>query len=93
MVNVLGLNKNGTIESLCGTPLICLEEFIYLFATYLFAKISSCETDIKTRFCKNWDPTVLSLVWKSRLANKKRSLFQATVTSVLLDSYSAQTPT
>ena len=70
-------NQTGDISTLDGTPLKLVDKFTYLGST---------EKDIDTRLTKEWTAiNRLSIKWKSDLTDKrKRSFFQAVVTSILL---------
>ena len=74
-------NQTGDISTLEGTPLKLVDKF-----TYLGSSVESTEKDIETRLTKAWTAiNRLSIIWKSDLTDKKkRSFFQAAVTSILL---------
>ena len=74
-------NQTGDISTLEGTPLKLEDKF-----TYLGSSVESTEKDIETRLTKAWTAiNRLSIMWKSDLTDKrKRSFFQAAVTSILL---------
>ena len=74
-------NQTGDISTLEGTPLKLVDKF-----TYLGSSVESSEKDIETRLTKAWTAiNRLSIIWKSDLTDKrKRSFFQAAVTSILL---------
>ena len=74
-------NQTGDICTLDGTPLKLVGKF-----TYLGSSVASTEKDIDTRLTKAWTAiNRLSIIWKSDLTDKrKRSFFQAAVTSILL---------
>ena len=63
--------------------------------TYLGSTVESTEKDIDTRLTKVWTAiNRISIIWKSDLIDKmKRSLFQATVVSILLYGCTTCTPT
>ena len=75
-------NQTGDISTRKGSSLKLVDKF-----TYLGSSVSSTETDINTRLAKVWTAiNKLSVIWKSELADEmKRSFFQATVVSTLLD--------
>ena len=74
-------NQTGDISTLERTPLKLVDKF-----TYLGSSVESTEKDIETRLAKAWTAiNRLSIIWKSDLTDKrKRSFFQAVVTSILL---------
>ena len=74
-------NQTGDISTLDGTPLKLVDKF-----TYLGSSVSSTEKNINTGLTKAWTGiNRLSIIWKSDLTDKKkRSFFQAAVTSILL---------
>ena len=75
------LNQECDISTQEGTSLKLVDKF-----TYLGSCVSSTEKDIGTRLTKAWSAMdKLSIMWKSDLTDKmKRSLFQATIVSILL---------
>ena len=83
-------NQTGDISTLDGTPLKLVDKF-----TYLGSSVSSTEKDIDTKLTKAWTAiNRLSIIWKSDLTDKrKRSFFQAAVTSTLLYGYTTWTLT
>ena len=71
-------DQRADISTLNGRSLKLADKFIYQGSS-----VSSTETDINTWLAKAIDS--LSVIWKSDLTDKmKRSLFQATVGSILL---------
>ena len=83
-------NQKGDISTLDGTSLKLVDEF-----TYLGSSVESTEKDIDTRLMKAWTAIDrLSIIWKSNLTDKmKRSFFQATVVSILLNGCTTWTLT
>ena len=74
-------NQTGDISTLDGNPLKLVDKF-----TYLGSSVKSTEKDIDTRLTKAWRAiNGLSIIWRSDLTDKrKRSFFQAAVSSILL---------
>ena len=72
----------GDISTLEGTSLKLIDKF-----TYLGSSVSSTEKDIDMRLTKAWTAiNKLSIILQSDLTDKmKRSFFQATVMSILLN--------
>ena len=83
-------NQTGDISTLDETPLKLVDKF-----TYLGSSVESTEKDIDTRLTKAWTAiNRLSIIWKLDLTDKrKRSFFQAAVTSILLYGCTTRTLT
>ena len=76
----IACNQEGQIQSLDGTNIKSVKEFVYLGSN-----IQSTERDIAIRKGKAWGALdALNKIWKSKLPDKlKRKFFRATVESVL----------
>ena len=74
-------NQTSDIFTLNGSTLKLVDKF-----TYQGSRVSSNETDIKTRLAKAWTAIDrLSVIWKSDLTDKmKHSFFQAAIVSIVL---------
>ena len=76
----IAYNQEGQIQSLDGTNINSVKEFVYLGSN-----IQSTERDIAIRMGKAWGALdALNKIWKSKLPDKlKRKFFRAAVESVL----------